>query len=394
MIIEIRKAGFVNKGAQLMLTAVLQQLDTMGLDYELAMAPNPVSAPFKARALHGSLQKASYWRKGLQFGGLVRLFPKSVREMYGVVTDKDVDVIIDISGFGYSDKNGVGGCVELAQQCRKARKDAKIILLPQALGPFRKPLSRWAMRQVVKRADLIFARDEESYRYLTDVAGKADNIHVCPDFTNLLEGVASSNTSIPHQGIAIVASGMMIERSDAQTGAAYVDFLVNATKFLVEAGAKPFFLIHEGPRDRLLAETIVQQVDGEISIVSADDPLEIKWILGTCRGTIGGRFHGLVSALSQGVPSFGIGWAHKYEHLFRDYGFPEGLLDPRNDWATNREKIRMLIDEEAHQRIRSTLVSKNAFLKDQVLEMWAQACRVITGQNWSRADSAASDNEF
>lgn len=378
MIIEIRKAGFVNKGAELMHGAILQQLDKMGCRYEIAIAPNLVSAPYKERARRGYLQKAAYWRKGVQLGSLANLLPNGVREMYGVVVDKDVDVILDISGFGYSDKNGVGGCMELAQQCRRARPDAKLILLPQAMGPFESPFSRRAMRKVAKRANLIFARDEESYRYLTDVTGPSGNIHICPDFTNLLEGVSSGDKTIPLHGICIIASAMMLERTSQTTGAAYSNLLVNAARFLFDAGARPFFLVHEGARDRRLAESIVQRAHLDLPIITKNDPLEIKGILGACRGTIGGRYHGLVSALSQAVPSLGIGWAHKYEHLFRDYGFPEGMLDPRQDWSINREKMRLLIDDEANQTLRSMLKSRSDMLKEAVLKMWEQVGHVIT----------------
>lgn len=378
MIVEIRKAGFVNKGAQLMLSAVLAELEGMKCECDIAMAPNVVSAPYRERARRGYLQKASYWRKGLQLGVVARFLPASLREMYGIVTDDDIDVIFDISGFGYSDKNGVGGCVELAQQCRRARKDAKIILLPQALGPFRSPLSRRAMTSVAKRANLIFARDEESYSYLTDVAGKAANIRICPDFTNVLSGVPSKDMAIPQQGICIVPSGMMLERSNAATGAAYVEFLISATRLLEEAQARPFFLVHEGLRDRQLAERVVQKASLDIPIITKDNPLEIKGILGACRATIGGRYHGLVSALSQGVPSLGVGWAHKYEHLFRDYGFPEGLLDPRQEWTLNRDKIRMLTDDAENVRLRALLASKSGLLKNRVAEMWEQVrCEIF-----------------
>lgn len=73
MNIEIRKAGFINKGAELMLHAVCQQVRQKYPDALLAMAPifgggNQLSEPYTAyfkQAELGLLQKAYYPRYSL-----------------------------------------------------------------------------------------------------------------------------------------------------------------------------------------------------------------------------------------------------------------------------------------------------------------------------------------
>ena len=59
-LIEIRKAGFVNKGAELMLYAVLEKMKQEFPDAEFAMAPSrsTESAPYLKRAELGLFQKA------------------------------------------------------------------------------------------------------------------------------------------------------------------------------------------------------------------------------------------------------------------------------------------------------------------------------------------------
>ncbi len=47
-----------------------------------------------------------------------------------------------------------------------------------------------------------------------------------------------------------------------------------------------------------------------------------------------GRFHALVSALSQGVPGLVHGWSHKYRWLSDEYGVSDFVLDPYENPGT------------------------------------------------------------
>ncbi len=95
-------------------------------------------------------------------------------------------------------------------------------------------------------------------------------------------------------------------------------------RLLQQRDEKPFFLVHESRNDRAIAERVSARLGG-VPIVEESDPLAIKGILGACKASVGSRFHGLVSALSQGVPALAVGWSHKYRMLFRDYGFEQGM---------------------------------------------------------------------
>jgi colanic acid/amylovoran biosynthesis protein len=62
----------------------------------------------------------------------------------------------------------------------------------------------------------------------------------------------------------------------------------------------------------------------------------LKQYLGESHLVIASRFHALMGALSQGVPSIGTSWSHKYEMLFDEYGCPEMLLDVTADTEATR----------------------------------------------------------
>lgn len=377
MIIEIRKAGFVNKGAELMLHAALQKLKARYPDATFVMAPTTEKSdhPFRKLVQLGFYPKASLWRYGIQWGNLAMLAPRPLREMYGVVLDKEVDVVIDAAGFAYSDQWGDEPSIELAQSAKRwARNGTRVILLPQALGPFTSEKIRTAMQGVVEHADLIFARERISFEHLTDLVGQRDNIRQAPDFTNLISGVLPANFDVEQNRFCIVPNCRMLDKTDQATRDAYLPFLIECTRYLLEKGARPFVLVHEGQADLKLAEQLSTAVGG-INIIRESGPLEIKGILGACDGTLGSRFHGLVSALSQGVPALATGWSHKYQMLFEDYGFADGLINVTASPAEIRRKLDLVTDQST--QIRTLIQTRTGQLKQQSEQMWQDVFKVI-----------------
>ncbi|MCQ4286511.1 polysaccharide pyruvyl transferase family protein [Pseudomonas stutzeri] len=387
MIIEIRKAGFVNKGAELMLHATLQKLKARYPDATYVMAPTPKKAeqPFRKLVQLGFYPKAWLWRYGIQWGTLANFAPRPLREMYGVVLDKEVDVVIDAAGFAYSDQWGESPCAELAQSTKRwKKKGTRVILLPQALGPFESEKNQAAMKTVVENVDLIFPRERVSYEHLTRLVGEQAKIKQSPDFTNLVSGVLPQGFDVEQNRFCIVPNCRMLDKTDQKTREAYLPFLITCTRYLLKKNAKPFVLVHEGKDDQQLAEQLSAAVGG-IPIVQESGALEIKGILGACSGTLGSRFHGLVSALSQGVPALATGWSHKYQMLFEDYGFPDGLVEVTTNQAEIERKIDLVTDDA--ERIRALIQARTDQLKQQSERMWQEVFAVIDQcQRSRRAD--------
>ena len=371
ILIEIRKAGFLNKGAELMLYAVLEKMKAAYPDAKFAMEPYRLSAPYEKRALLGFYQKPRLFIMGIQFGQLFNLVPGIIKDRLGIVTDKDVDIVIDAAGFLYSDQWDVRSSLELSDSCKRWNKNGtKVILLPQAFGPFKNSNIRKAIKVALNNADLVFAREKVSYDYLVDVAGERPNLKMAPDFTNLIDGVLPDEFDAQTNRFCLVPNYRMIDKTPKEQSEAYLPFMINCAKYLVKKNAKPFILVHEGANDLMLAEQINKAVGGVLSIIKETHPLKIKGILGVCEGTLGSRFHGLVSALSQGVPALATGWSHKYQILFDDYGFSEGLLDVTSNEQELHTKLDLLINEDSKARIKQTISQSSASLKEQSKAMW------------------------
>ena len=381
MIIEVRKAGFRNKGAELMLLAIVARLRAAYPNAVLTMTPSAPhgSEPFAELTALGLYPKASLNRRGIEWGAAAAVIPRRLRRRYGLVLDREVDVVIDAAGFAYSDQWGAESSRELARAARRwRRRGTKVILMPQAFGPYSERTIRMAILRAVDNADLVMPRDSTSYRHLTEVTGEREYIRQYPDFTNLIDGVVADGFAAEELGVAIVPNVRMIDKTDATSSGRYVPFMTGCARRLIELGARPYMLVHEGVDDERLAAQI-SAASGGIPIVKEDDPLRIKGILGASRAVVASRYHALVSALSQGVPAVATGWSHKYTELFEDYGFPEGVLSIDAEAGHIDSMLERIVDTAASQEITAQLMHSSARLKSLSEEMWGAVQSVIDG---------------
>lgn len=125
------------------------------------------------------------------------------------------------------------------------------------------------------------------------------------------------------------------------------------------------------------AKSNIENAGKSIPMVSETYSLKIKRVLGASKGTIGSRFHGLVNALSQGVPSIATGWSHKYQMLFQDYDFEDGLSDVLIGDNVIKRKINYLIVEELRGDLSFRMKEKAAKEKDRAAKMWDQVFDII-----------------
>lgn len=393
MIIEIRKGEFINKGAELMLYAVVDYLRTKYPDCKIVMEPNSKNAPYIKRAELGlyqkmSLKNSSYSKRAFQ-SFLLKIIDKlgksdfilsnMNREKYGIIPDSDIDVILDIAGFAYSEQMNINNVKNLSNLCRAASVEKrKVILMPQAFGPFNSNEIKRYICSAVLNSSLIFARENDSFEYLKKAGVNLSNVHVAPDFTNLIEGILPDNFDLSNNKFCIIPNNQMINKKSKDEGEKYIALISNCIKYLSNNNQKPFILIHEGDKDFLLAKNMIKLSGVDVPVILESHPLKIKGIIGKSSGVISSRFHGLVSALSQGVPAIGTGWSHKYEALFQEYNFSDGILgiDASDDEISN--KIKLLISSPSKDNIIKILKEKSLELKKKSLVMWEKVDDILS----------------
>lgn len=328
MYIQIDGAGFVNQGAALMIFSIMESLKKNFSKVKFVMGNGwSVDKSLERRA--GLYQIAEFEKVKLKD------FSETELENYGLVRRESVSIIIDAGGFQYGDSwlkfYSSKSNKEIKDYYESYKKNGvKIILLPQAFGPFKEKLSQERMKIVHEYADLIYAREASSLNFLTELLGNSTKIKVAPDFTNLLKASPSLDLVDRIKGtIGIIPNNKMMEMNNGDLASQYFPFLENLIRFFLEKNETVFLINHEGRNDQEIINELKSKFDTNesLKILGISYAPSVKAAIGQCKLLISSRYHGAISGISQGVPTFCTSWSHKYQELLNDYELNNNLLD-------------------------------------------------------------------
>lgn len=393
MRIEARPGSFINKGGELMMRAIEQEL---GRDAELVV--EPWIAPYTERARLGLGQKLWVRRLGPAAGWPAAALSRPVRRRFGIVAEPEIGAVLDASGFRYTDDDryGARSARELATNATRWRAQGMtVILLPQAFGPFRTAAVREPFQRALEAVDLVYARDPQSEAHLRELSPGDERLRRAPDFTIDLVGraLATEPGLAARLGAApyacIVPNDRMLERTEPAVAAGYLGFLESIAHALHALGLRPVLLLHEAAADTAFADRLRPALGPEPLAITAADPLLLKGILGGAAVVVSSRYHALISAMSQGVPVIATGWSHKYVTLLDAFGCPEQLLDVRATAEDVTAALRVASDGPIRSAMMDTLRRRTAEQRDEVGVMWLEI-RERLGLPLRRPPSAAA----
>jgi colanic acid/amylovoran biosynthesis protein len=378
-IVELRGIGLENKGSELMAYAVREKLTELVKPKQIIIA-----IPFaKEYYFHPLFKKGHFYRllepQSTQFSFIKSLviktiscFPNQLLNSLHFVLPTTVQLVLDASGFAYTDQWRIFQ-IELLKrkvmQCKKTGR--KIILLPQAFGPFEKEANRTKLKQILPQIDWIFVRDKISYQHISDLGMDLSNISMAPDFTNLVKGQVPPYFNASKHQICVIPNYRMVDMTSLDVGNQYKQFLIKVLEILIEKNYHPFILIHEKKADDVqFIQQLITQLDKEIPMIIEDDPLYIKGILTHCHLVISSRFHGLISALSHGVPSIATSWSHKYHTLLEDYDCSELMIKDLTSLDAIKQVLDLTLSEPSRGRIIARLNERANQHRQATEEMW------------------------
>jgi colanic acid/amylovoran biosynthesis protein len=297
------------------------------------------------------------------------------RSVHSVLPEQ-VDCVLDISGFCYADAWGPSGAELVDRYYRLVKRGGgRVVLMPQTFGPFSNPRLRSAFLSIYAKADLVFARDAESFRHVAALVPDTAKLRQAPDFTTLTRSTRGG-AGWAEGKACIIPNARMITHRSPEAASAYLPFLRRVLAALRRMGIEAFMLIHEHWDDEAVARDASGGV-GDVDVVVEEDALRIKEIIGCSLLTVSSRLHGLINALSQGVPTIATAWAHKYPGLMQEYGVGEFLLEVDASDERIEAALGALVSPETRADIVARLARGEADRVAQTRAMWDQVTPLL-----------------
>lgn len=375
MVIQIDGAESINKGAQLMLVAVLQQIKERypgATVVEYSKSPNEKLL----RQYFGDHYRLarSRWMQKLITNFHLEKYANFIELKYWYRftvfrARKGVDVMLNIGGFQFGDQwKHNRDNIRLWRRYLKKLKSygTKVVFLPQAFGPFEKPGSREILKVLNTYADLLIARDAQSYQYLVDGGIDNSKMALYPDFTNPVKGVETPQSSQQKGKVCIIPNNKMLKTGVMQEEA-YVEAMSKVIKHISEKGFETFLLNHAGSGDLKLCNKMAEAQG--IPVIKGLDAVQTKGVIASSYMVISSRFHGVANALSSSVPCLASSWSHKYQRLLEEFGQGDCLVD-LTEMEGTLAKVDRMLDSDFNANTRNTLTEKTQLLIAKNQEMW------------------------
>ena len=299
------------------------------------------------------------------------------RKILPLIDPASIDLMLFAPGFRFSDQFGVPSEEIARKQARYYgefnKPGRKMVFLPQAFGPFESKISALRVKLSTAPADLVFAREKTSHDYLASKIDRLERLSIAPDFTCLYHP-EECKTPYPRGSYVVVVPNMrMIDRSDESTAARYREFSVKLLKALLARGESIVLLNHEGPGDTVLLTEFNAATGGSCKIVDNVSAGTCKSIISGAKLVVTSRFHGFVSALSEGVPTFCTSWSHKYKELAEEFGCPGSCLSLSDVDAAVGTAMDGLVHPDACRASAKAI----ATVRKRVQDMWDKVFALI-----------------
>ena len=216
MIIQIDGTNTLNKGAELMLVAIVEQIEKFYPNAEVIYNSNHPGEK-KLNIKTKIPLKKRFWLKNSRIPiAILSRLGLSYTFFTSKYASKGVDLVLDSAGFQFSDQwNYSEKRLKTLNNYLKVLKEnnSKIVFLPQSLGPFETKSGKKTVNIINKYADLIIAREKVSYKNIITAGAEKSKVWQYPDFTLLVEGTLPEKYVFLKGKICIIPNKKMITHS-------------------------------------------------------------------------------------------------------------------------------------------------------------------------------------
>ncbi|MDR7127771.1 colanic acid/amylovoran biosynthesis protein [Algoriphagus sp. 4150] len=378
MKIQIDGTNTANKGAELMLYAILQEIERRFSNSVVFYNPNSVDNPIPILT---DLQ----FKTRFPINNKLNRYPLGILRRLGLphsyftpkYANKDIDIVLDGGGFQFSDQwNYSTKSLDVMENyySKLKKNKTKLIFLSQAFGPFNTENGKRSVKIISKYADLIVARELISYNYLLAAGANESKVICFPDFTLPVSGANIDRFSHVKGKVCIIPNKKMITHA-GNNSSQYLFFVKSLVRVIESSGLEVFLLNHESSGDFNLCKNINKELGGHLEILTNLNALEVKGVIGISYAVISSRFHGVASALSQGIPCMATSWNHKYEMLFKDYN-QSGMILKLDDVDQLAVDLQKILDYDSNREISAELLREKAHLSTRISDMWEKVWKI------------------
>jgi colanic acid/amylovoran biosynthesis protein len=275
------------------------------------------------------------------------LTPGKLHNLLNSYIDADI-IISQPGGFLYSSGRGFVLLTKLYSLGMALIAGKPLYLFPQSFGPFFQKWEKRVVQWTLSGAQIIMAREPESYNLLNSIGIPESTLLLIPDLAFAYQGKPKtfgekwlkdhgvvSERSIPLLGITVINWSAENKRFLYQDE--YESAIASATRFFIEhhAGIAVFFTQVRGPSmsqdDRIPTRRVIDQLRNlSESVIFIEDPLPpdaLKSIYGCMDIFIGTRMHSNIFALGERVPVIAIGYQHKTRGTMQMLDLEEWTLE-------------------------------------------------------------------
>jgi len=298
------------------------------------------------------------------------------------------DLVIDEAGISFVDSRGiVMNTYAFVCAAVPLLLGVPVVKYSQALGPFNSLINRILAKWILPKLKLICARGYITYTNLKSI-GIESNVKLCadgafsmPDDCMITEEVNKicKNDSFYNQKEKIVSISIssVVQNKCDKLGIDYIKTMTDFINYLNNNGYNVLIIANaarEGkikPRnnDLLVCNEVYQQVNKKEMVRWYPNEMkaeEIREFISHTDVLVASRFHAMIGALVKNVPTFLIGWSHKYKEVLDMFNLGEYTIDFSElsvgelterfeSFIVNKEDIHSKISENIEAVIKSSL---------------------------------------
>ncbi|WP_225206452.1 polysaccharide pyruvyl transferase family protein [Novosphingobium huizhouense] len=264
-------------------------------------------------------------------------------------------------------------------------RDVPLVLSPQTIGPFEKPVYRALAASAMQRSAIVFARDRRSADVARAMTPRAD-VRLAVDVAFELpyedHSVARGGRRVR---VGVNASGLLFHEAEAGTnrfGLSY-DYAAMTRALLGELCARPdvdvFLIAHaisaRDPRDddSRLADRLATEFPGAERVPDFAGPSQAKSFISGLDVLVAARMHACIGALSSGTPVVPVAYSRKFSGLFGLLGYDVRLPETGYDAPRAVQHVLDAIDrrdqlardvEQARAKVRPLMDTYRAGLRE------------------------------